>query len=118
MTAIPPIGPNNPEAKSADIISGNIEALKAPFPDASAGSGINFEVLSSTLGAAVESVTSNSDRIGAANATWRSAPMPGSPRKSIAIAPWQSTKGSMATVWSCYKNTESNVKFVEKMELR
>ncbi len=33
MTTIPPIGPNDPEAKSADIVTGNIEALKVLFYD-------------------------------------------------------------------------------------
>lgn len=45
MTTIPPIGPNDPEAKSADIVTGNIEALKALFPDAFTEGKIDFEVL-------------------------------------------------------------------------
>ena len=54
MTTIPPIGPNDPEAKSADIVTGNIEALKALFPDAFTEGKIDFEVLKGLLGAAVD----------------------------------------------------------------
>ncbi len=54
MTTIPPIGPNDPEAKSADIVTGNIEALKALFPDAFTEGNIDFEVLKGLLGGAVD----------------------------------------------------------------
>lgn len=54
MTTIPPIGPNDPEAKSADIVTGNIEALKALFPDAFSEGKIDFEVLKGLLGGAVD----------------------------------------------------------------
>ena len=54
MTTIPPIGPNDPEAKSADIVTGNIEALKALFPDAFTEGKIDFEVLKGLLGGAVD----------------------------------------------------------------
>jgi len=54
MTTIPPISPNDPEAKSADIVAGNIEALKALFPDAFSEGKIDFEVLKGLLGGAVD----------------------------------------------------------------
>jgi adenine-specific DNA-methyltransferase len=54
MTTIPPIGPNDPEAKSTDIVTGNIEALKALFPDAFTEGKIDFEVLKGLLGGAVD----------------------------------------------------------------
>jgi adenine-specific DNA-methyltransferase len=54
MTTIPPIGPNDPEAKSADIVTGNVEALKALFPDAFSEGKIDFEVLKGLLGGAVD----------------------------------------------------------------
>ncbi len=54
MTTIPPIGPNDPEAKSADIVSGNIDALKALFPEAFTEGKIDFEVLKGLLGGAVD----------------------------------------------------------------
>lgn len=54
MTTIPPIGPNDPESKSADIVAGNIEALKALFPDAFSEGKIDFEVLKGLLGGVVD----------------------------------------------------------------
>ncbi len=54
MTTIPPIGPNDPESKSADIVAGNVEALKALFPDAFTEGRIDFEVLKGLLGGAVD----------------------------------------------------------------
>ena len=54
MTTIPPIGPNDPESKSADIAAGNVEALKALFPDAFTEGRIDFEVLKGLLGGAVD----------------------------------------------------------------
>lgn len=54
MTTIPTIGPNDPETKSADIVAGNIEALKALFPDACTEGKIDFEVLKGLLGGAVD----------------------------------------------------------------
>lgn len=42
------------ETKSADIVAGNIEALKALFPDAFTEGQIDFEVLKALLGAAVD----------------------------------------------------------------
>ena len=44
----------SPETKSADIVAGNIEALKALFPDAFTEGKINFEVLKGLLGSAVD----------------------------------------------------------------
>ena len=44
----------SPETKSADIVAGNIEALKALFPDAFTEDRIDFEVLKGLLGAAVD----------------------------------------------------------------
>lgn len=45
---------NDPDTKSADIIAGNVEALKALFPDAFTEEKIDFEVLKGLLGAAVD----------------------------------------------------------------
>lgn len=44
----------SPETKSADIVVGNIDALKALFPDAFTEGQIDFEVLKGLLGAAVD----------------------------------------------------------------
>jgi adenine-specific DNA-methyltransferase len=44
----------SPETKSADIVAGNIDALKSLFPDAFAEGRIDFEVLKGLLGAAVD----------------------------------------------------------------
>ena len=54
MTTISPIGPNDPESKSADIVAGNMEALKALFPAAFTEGRIDFEVLKGLLGGAVD----------------------------------------------------------------
>ncbi len=45
---------NDADTKSADIVAGNIEALKALFPDAFKEGGIDFEVLKELLGSAVD----------------------------------------------------------------
>jgi adenine-specific DNA-methyltransferase len=45
---------NDPETKSADIVSENIDALAALFPEAFTEGQIDFEVLKSLLGAAVD----------------------------------------------------------------
>ena len=44
----------SPETKSADIVAGNIDALKALFPEAFTEGRIDFEVLKALLGAAVD----------------------------------------------------------------
>ena len=44
----------SPETKSADIVTGNVEALKALFPDAFSEGKIDFEVLKGMLGGAVD----------------------------------------------------------------
>ncbi len=44
----------SPETKSADIVAGNIEALKALFPDAFTEGRVDFDVLKALLGAAVD----------------------------------------------------------------
>ena len=44
----------SPETKSADIVAGNVDALKALFPDAFAEGKIDFEVLKGLLGAVVD----------------------------------------------------------------
>jgi adenine-specific DNA-methyltransferase len=44
----------SPEIKSADIVTGNIEALKVLFPDAFMEGKIDFEVLKGLLGGAVD----------------------------------------------------------------
>jgi adenine-specific DNA-methyltransferase len=48
------IAPNDPDTKSADIVSGNVETLKALFPEAVAEGKIDFEVLKSLLGGAID----------------------------------------------------------------
>jgi adenine-specific DNA-methyltransferase len=45
---------NDPDTKSADIVAGNVVALKALFPDAFTEGKIDFEVLKGLLGAAVD----------------------------------------------------------------
>jgi adenine-specific DNA-methyltransferase len=45
---------NDPDTKSADIVAGNVEALKALFPEAFTEGRIDFEVLKGLLGAAVD----------------------------------------------------------------
>lgn len=45
---------NDPETKSADIVAGNIDAMKALFPEAFAEGRIDFEVLKLLLGAAID----------------------------------------------------------------
>jgi adenine-specific DNA-methyltransferase len=44
----------SPETKSADIVAGNVEALKALFPEAFTEGRIDFEALKGMLGAAVD----------------------------------------------------------------
>jgi adenine-specific DNA-methyltransferase len=44
----------SPETKSADIVAGNINALKALFPEAFTEGKVDFEVLKGLLGAAVD----------------------------------------------------------------
>ncbi len=44
----------NPETKSADIISGNVEVLKSLFPDAFTEGKVDFEVLKQLLGGALD----------------------------------------------------------------
>ena len=45
---------NDPDTRSADIVAGNIDALKALFPEAFTEGKIDFEVLKGLLGAAVD----------------------------------------------------------------
>ncbi len=45
---------NDPETKSADIVAGNVEALKMLFPEAFTEGAIDFEVLKGLLGSAVD----------------------------------------------------------------
>src|SRR5437868_3784830 len=45
---------NDPETKSVDVVAGNVEALKALFPEAFEEGRIDFEVLKGLLGAAVD----------------------------------------------------------------
>lgn len=53
MPDIKKLDMNDPDTKSADIVAGNVEALKALFPDALTEGKIDFEVLKGLLGAAV-----------------------------------------------------------------
>ncbi len=45
---------NDPDTKSADIVAGNIEALRALFPEALTEGLIDFEVLKGLLGGVVD----------------------------------------------------------------
>jgi adenine-specific DNA-methyltransferase len=45
---------NDPETQSADILAGNIEQLRAMFPEAFTEGDIDFEVLKQMLGGAVD----------------------------------------------------------------
>ena len=48
------IGADDPEAKSADIVAGNVAQLKALFPESVTEGKIDFDVLRQLLGAAVD----------------------------------------------------------------
>ena len=54
MTEMKKLIPNDAETKSADIIADNIRSLRALFPEAFEEGRIDFEVLKSLLGAAVD----------------------------------------------------------------
>ena len=54
MTEITKLTASDPETKSADIMAGNIEALKALFPEAVTEGKIDFEVLKQVLGGVVD----------------------------------------------------------------
>lgn len=54
MNQIQKLALNDPETKSADIVSGNVEALKMLFPEAFTEGAIDFEVLKALLGSAVD----------------------------------------------------------------
>jgi len=54
MPEIKKLDLNDPDTKSADIVAGNVEALKALFPEAFKEGGIDFEVLKQLLGSAVD----------------------------------------------------------------
>ena len=48
------IGPNDPEARSMDVLRENIQQLKALFPEAFTEGKVDFEVLKQLLGGAVD----------------------------------------------------------------
>jgi adenine-specific DNA-methyltransferase len=54
MTEIEKLNAGHPDTQSADIVAGNIEALRALFPEAFAEGKIDFEVLKQSLGGAVD----------------------------------------------------------------
>src|ERR1700738_2176861 len=54
MTEIKKLDLNDPGTMSVDIVSGNVEALKALFPEAFTEGKINFEVLKGLLGGTVD----------------------------------------------------------------
>ena len=54
MADIKKLDLNDPDTRSADIVAGNVEALKALFPEAFKEGGIDFEVLKQLLGGAVD----------------------------------------------------------------
>lgn len=54
MPEIKKLDQNDPDTQSADIVAGNIDALKTLFPEAFAEGKIDFEVLKGLLGAAVD----------------------------------------------------------------
>ncbi|MGD9851065.1 MAG: site-specific DNA-methyltransferase [Nitrospirales bacterium] len=49
-----PLTPNDPETKSADLLAGNIEQMKALFPEAWAEGKVDFDVLKQLLGVLVD----------------------------------------------------------------
>lgn len=54
MTGMEKFALNDADTKSADIVAGNLEALKTLFPEAFTEGRIDFEVLKGLLGAAVD----------------------------------------------------------------
>ena len=54
MSEIKKLVLDDPATKSADIVAGNVDALKALFPDAFKEGGIDFDVLRQLLGGAVD----------------------------------------------------------------
>ena len=54
MADIKKLDLHDPDTKSADIVAGNVDALKALFPEAFTEGKIDFEVLKGLLGAAVD----------------------------------------------------------------
>lgn len=54
MSEIKKLVLDDPATKSADIVAGNVDALKALFPDAFKEGGIDFDVLKQLLGSAVD----------------------------------------------------------------
>jgi adenine-specific DNA-methyltransferase len=54
MAEIKKLDLSDPDTKSADIVAGNVEALKALFPEAFTEGKIDFETLKALLGAAVD----------------------------------------------------------------
>jgi adenine-specific DNA-methyltransferase len=55
--ALPPLAAvkaDEPEARSADLVAANIQALKALFPDAISEGGVDFDTLRQLLGEAVD----------------------------------------------------------------
>ena len=54
MTEITKLTAADPETKSADLLAGNIEALKVLFPEAVTEGKIDFDVLKQVLGGAVD----------------------------------------------------------------
>ncbi len=54
MNEIKKIGPQDPETQSANVVEGNIDALRSLFPDAFTEGKIDFEVLKGLLGGAVD----------------------------------------------------------------
>lgn len=54
MTEIEKLTEGHPDTQSADIVAGNIEALRALFPEAFTEGKIDFEVLKQCLGGAVD----------------------------------------------------------------
>lgn len=54
MTEIEKLNAGHPDTQSADIVAGNIEALRALFPEAFTEGKIDFEVLKQCLGGAVD----------------------------------------------------------------
>lgn len=54
MADIKKLDLNDPDTKSADIVAGNVDALKALFPEAFTEGKIDFEILKGLLGADVD----------------------------------------------------------------
>ncbi len=54
LPAIPPLTTADPDARSADAVAENVNALKELFPDAFSEGRIDFQVLKQLLGGVID----------------------------------------------------------------